>query len=58
MTEDEHRSVSRMNISFCGLHLLVGAADTCAETLRKFETCSFKGEKVGAQSENIDEIVP
>lgn len=36
----------------------MGAADTCAETLRKFETCSFKGEKVGAQSENSDEIVP
>lgn len=58
MTEDEHRSVSRMNNFFCELHLLVGAADTCAETLRKFETCSFKGEKVGAQSENSDEIVP
>lgn len=58
MTEDEHISVSRMNNFFCGLHLLVGTADTCAETLRKFETCSFKGEKVGAQCENSDEIVP
>lgn len=36
----------------------MGAADTCAETLRKSETCSFKSEKVGAQSENSDEIVP
>ncbi|XP_056017756.1 uncharacterized protein LOC130053959 [Ostrea edulis] len=57
MTEDEHRSVSRMNNFFCGLHLLVGAADTCAETLRKYEACSFKGEKVGARCEDSDEIV-
>lgn len=47
MIEDEYRFVSRKNNFFCGFYLLVGVVDMCVEILRKFEICSFKGEKVG-----------
>ena len=52
MDENERKVISRMNNFFCGLHLLVGAADACAETLRKFEGCTLQGAKVGAENDN------
>lgn len=40
------------------IYLLVGAADTCAETLRKFETCSFKGEKWELKVKIVTRLCP
>lgn len=44
---DEQQSISTLNNFFCGLHLLVGMADTASSTLLEWELTHFK-ESVGA----------
>lgn len=44
----EKQLCSKMNNFFCGLHLLVGLADTCEGTLRKFERNYLDGKDVGS----------
>ena len=34
MTEVEKEQLTRMNLFFCGLHFLVGLADTAEETVK------------------------
>lgn len=47
MSTDEQQSVSTLNNFFCGLHLLVGMADTASSTLLQWEQTYFE-ESVGA----------
>ena len=44
---DEQQSISTLNNFFCGLHLLVGMADTASSTLLQWELTHFE-ESVGA----------
>jgi oligoribonuclease (3'-5' exoribonuclease) len=37
LNEKQKTLCSKMNNFFCGLHLLVGLADSCEESLKKFE---------------------
>ena len=44
---DEQQSISTLNNFFCGLHLLVGMADTASSTLLQWELTHFE-ETIGA----------
>ena len=44
---EEQQSISTLNNFFCGLHLLVGMADTASSTLLQWELSHFEGS-VGA----------
>ncbi|KAK3091774.1 hypothetical protein FSP39_022550 [Pinctada imbricata] len=48
MSDNERMLCSRMNNFFCGLHLLVGMADACEGSIRKFETSFLDGKHVGS----------
>ncbi|KAK3097521.1 hypothetical protein FSP39_010420 [Pinctada imbricata] len=48
MSDNERMLCSRMNNFFCGLHLLVGMADACEGSIRKFETTFLDGKHVGS----------
>ena len=48
LSENERTLMSRMNNFFCGLHLLVGMADTCEGTLKKFERTYLEGRDIGS----------
>lgn len=46
---DQERSLcANMNNFFCGLHLLVGIADTCESTLKVFEKNYLDGKDIGS----------
>ena len=47
LSEEEKESLSTLNNFFCGMHLVVGLADTAASTLMEWEDLQFK-EPVGA----------
>ena len=51
MTEEEKGLCSHVNNFFCGLHLLVGMADTCEAALKKFEGNYLNGESVGSSAD-------
>ena len=46
--EDQKKLMSRMNNFYCGLHLLVWMADSCGESLKKFEKAYLHGKDVGS----------
>ena len=48
LTEEERSGMARMNNFFCGLHLLVGMADVCESTLKKFENNYLDGKDIGS----------
>jgi hypothetical protein len=43
LNEKQKTLCSKMNNFFCGLHLLVGLADSCEESLKKFERLFMSG---------------
>ncbi len=43
MTPEQQSSVSTLNNFFCGMHLLVGMADTASSTLLQWELTHFEG---------------
>lgn len=49
LTPEQQQSVTRVNNFFCGLHFLVGLADTSAETIKRWEQ-----DEEGASSGNSE----
>ena len=47
LSSEEQQSMSSLNNFFCGLHLLIGMADTAASTLLQWETTHFSEDPVG-----------
>ena len=43
MTPDEQNSISTLNNFFCGMHVLVGMADSASSVLLRWETAHFDG---------------
>ncbi len=41
LSEEEQDKISKMNNFFCGMHLMVGMADTAASTLKEWENAHF-----------------
>jgi hypothetical protein len=52
MREEERMACSKMHNFLCGLHLLVGFADVCAEALRTCETLHAADNEAGIAKEN------
>lgn len=48
LSVDEKKLCCKMNNFYCGLHLLVGMADTCEIALKKFEKNYLDGKDVGS----------
>ena len=48
LNEKQKTLCSKMNNFFCGLHLLVGLADSCEESLKKFERLFMDGKDIGS----------
>ena len=48
LNEKQKTLCSKMNNFFCDLHLLVGLADSCAESLKKFELLFMDGKYIGS----------
>ena len=46
LSSEEQHSMSSLNNFFCGLHLLIGMADTAASTLLQWETTHFSEDAV------------
>ena len=55
LNQDQKSNLSRLNNFFCGLHLLVGMADTSAEALQTFEQsyCDAEGQKLGIEKDDF-----
>ena len=51
LTDREKQLCSQVNNFFCGLHLLVGVADTCETALKKFENNYLNGSDIGSALE-------
>ena len=50
LTEEERTAMARMNNFYCGMHYIVGLADSCAAALKVWESSHFgEGVKVGAE---------
>ena len=41
LSDDEKTSISSLNSFFCGMHLVVGMADTAAATVKEWENAHF-----------------
>ena len=48
MSDEEKNKMTHMNNFFCGLHLLVGMADVCENSMKKFERQFLNGKDVGS----------
>ncbi|XP_065191546.1 uncharacterized protein LOC135822664 [Sycon ciliatum] len=49
-SEEERTSMSRINCFYCGMHYIVGLADSCTAALKVWEKAHFgEGVKVGAE---------
>ena len=48
LEEEERKLCSKLNNFFCGLHPLVGMADSCEASLRKFESSYLEGKDTGS----------
>jgi hypothetical protein len=48
LNEKQKTLCSKMNNFFCGLHLLIGLADSCEESLKKFERLFMDGKDIGS----------
>lgn len=44
----EKKLCSKLNNFFCGLHLLVGMADSCETSIKKFEIEFHDGKNIGS----------
>lgn len=57
MTDDEHNQLIRMNNFFCGLHFLVGLADSAEATLKLWETTFDEDSTQEKQSSGTQRLI-
>ena len=46
LSQDQQQTMSTLNNFFCGMHILVGMADTASATLYQWENTHFEGAPV------------